>query len=105
MTTDRIGAAAPARFEVRLAVLPVPGLRSPAAETVGQALRDLGFEGPQHLSIGKLFVWETPAPTAEAARDEATRMADRLLLNPVTEEAHILSVRALTPEDRPEPEA
>lgn len=95
-------------FEVRLAVVPVAGLRSPAAETVLAALGDLGFDRIGTLSMGKFFIWETVAPTGEAAREEAQEMANRLLRNPVTEEAFVLSITptaiAVTPtpaEDRP----
>lgn len=105
MTRNPEGMPSLPRFEVRLAVLPVPGLRSPAAEAVSLALRDLGFDGPQNLSIGKLFLWETAAPSLDAAREEAEHMADRLLRNPVTEEARVLSVRALPAAGRTEPEA
>ena len=82
----------PESFEVRLAVLPVQGLRSPSAETVVAALSDLGFSQVERLSLGKLFIWHTRAPGLKAAEAEALQMAERLLANPVTEEALVLSV-------------
>lgn len=83
-------------YRVRLAVLPIAGLRNPAAETVAAALEDLGEHGVEALSLGKLFVWQTRSATAESAAEEAQRLARLLLCNPVTETADVIDVMPVT---------
>jgi len=81
------------RFAVRLAVSPLPGMRSPEGETVETALHALGFGGVAQVTVGKLFEWVVEADSAARARADAQAMVDALLANPVSERAEILDVR------------
>lgn len=80
-------------WQVRLAVLPLEGMRSPEGETARDALRALGFEDVESVTAGKVYEWTTRAPDAEAARREAEAMAAALLANPVSERAIVVEVR------------
>ena len=81
------------RWRVRLAVLPLEGMRSPEGETALAALRALGFEAVEAVTAGKVYEWTTRAADAEAAGREAEAMAAALLANPVSERALVLEVR------------
>ena len=85
------------RWRVRLAVLPLEGMRSPEGETALMALQALGFRGLGAVTAGKVYEWTTAADDAAAARAEAEAMAAALLANPVSERAIVLDVREVAP--------
>lgn len=83
-------------FRVRVAIMPVDGMRSPEGETVATALAALGFGEVGAMTVGKLYEWTSDKADAAQARDEAEAMARTLLANPVSERATVLDVREAT---------
>ncbi|APW96540.1 phosphoribosylformylglycinamidine synthase [Halobiforma lacisalsi AJ5] len=57
------------------------GVLDPEAETTKQALERLGFE-LEELRSSDRFEIDLEAPSADAARERADEMAERLLANP-----------------------
>lgn len=74
------------RFRARVRVMPRPTLLDPQGQAVAHALGELGFRGVAGARVGRSVELTLEAPTAEAARDGALRMCERLLANPVTED-------------------
>ena len=66
-----------ATVEIRLK----SGVLDPEAETTARALERLGFE-LEDLRSADLFELDVDAESADAARERATEMAERLLANP-----------------------
>ena len=58
----------------------------PQGQAVGNALPSLGFAPARSLRIGKHVELELEAADEQAALDQATRMAQTLLANPVIED-------------------
>lgn len=81
-------------FHVAVHIVPRRGLLDPQGKAVADALRTLGFDSVDEARIGRHIVLELHAPSAEEARDAASRMCERLLANPVTEDFEIASVQA-----------
>jgi phosphoribosylformylglycinamidine synthase len=65
------------------------GILDPQGKAVHHALNVMGFEDVQDVRIGKQVVLKLSAVTEEAAREEATAMAKKLLVNSVTEDFDI----------------
>lgn len=65
------------------------GIADPEGATIERALPALGFRGVRAVRAGKLFRFELEAPDAEAALATATSLAERLLSNPVIEDAAV----------------
>jgi phosphoribosylformylglycinamidine synthase subunit PurS len=63
-----------------------PEILDPAGQAVANALPNLGFAPVSSLRIGKHIELELEADTAEAALEQAAKMADVLLANPVIED-------------------
>ncbi|HAM02065.1 MAG TPA: phosphoribosylformylglycinamidine synthase [Acidimicrobiaceae bacterium] len=75
--------------EVRLR----PGIADPQGATIERALPALGFSGVDQVRVGKAVRFLIDAADEASARAEAQDMAERLLANPVIEEAEV-TVRA-----------
>jgi phosphoribosylformylglycinamidine synthase len=75
----------PVRVEVRLR----PGIADPQGATIERALPALGFDGVGSLRVGKVLHFTLEAPDAGLARARAQEMCERLLANPVIEDADI----------------
>jgi len=71
--------------EVRLR----PGIADPQGATIERALPALGFAGVEAVRVGKAIRFLVDASDDIAAREQAEKMTDRLLANPVIEEAAI----------------
>ena len=71
-----------------------PEILDPAGQAVGNALPSLGFAAPQSLRIGKHVALTLDAEDADQAEQQATKIAETLLANPVIED---FRVRAVTP--------
>jgi phosphoribosylformylglycinamidine synthase PurS subunit len=85
------------RFDVRVEVRLRPGIADPEGATIERALPALGFDGVEGVRVGKSIRFTVEAPDEDAARSRATDMADRLLANPVIEDADIaISVGVLS---------
>ncbi len=63
-----------------------PEILDPAGQAVLNALPSLGLPAAQALRIGKHVELELEAEDADAALEQATKMAEVLLANPVIED-------------------
>jgi phosphoribosylformylglycinamidine synthase len=66
-----------------------PEILDPAGSAVANALPALGFAPVASLRIGKHIELEIDAETPDAAREQAAKMADVLLANPVIEDYEV----------------
>ena len=71
--------------EVRVALR--DGIADPEGQTIGDALRSLGYAGVGTVRSGKLIGIELEAADRAAAEAEVAEMCRRLLANPVMEVA------------------
>jgi phosphoribosylformylglycinamidine synthase len=71
---------------VEIRVVPRQGILDPEGETIGRALRELGYGGVTAVRAGRLIRLSLEAEDEAAARDEAERMCEELLANPVIED-------------------
>ena len=81
------------RFFANIKVLLKDGVLDPQGETIGRALRDLGFENVIKTSTGKIFKMEIDADTEADARRIAAEASAKLLANPVIEKYEVEVVR------------
>jgi phosphoribosylformylglycinamidine synthase subunit PurS len=77
------------KFEALVEVRLRPGISDPQGATIERALPALGFDGVSDVRVGKAIRFALEAPDAAAARAISTAMTDRLLANPVIEEAEV----------------
>jgi phosphoribosylformylglycinamidine synthase len=80
------------RFDVLVEVRLRPGIADPQGATIERALPALGFSGVEHVRVGKAVRFTVEADDDAMARELAEKMADRLLANPVIEDAEITVV-------------
>ena len=66
-----------------------PEILDPAGQAVANALPTLGFAPVAGLRIGKHIELEVEAEDADAALEQAAKMADVLLANPVIEDSTV----------------
>ena len=72
-----------------------PGIADPEGATIERALPALGFEGVRAVRAGKLFRFDLEADDEDAALASASSLSQRLLSNPVIENAAVrLEARA-----------
>lgn len=74
------------RYAVQVRVTPRPGILDPEGETIGRALGALGYDGVSDVRAGRLITLRIEARSAEAARDTASEMCERLIANPIIED-------------------
>lgn len=74
-------------FPVIVTVTLRPGIADPEGATIERALPALGFTGVTHVRAGKSFAMQIDAPDEVSALEKATALAERLLSNPVIEDA------------------
>ena len=72
-----------ARVIVRLK----PGVLDPQGAAVEKSLQGLGFGDVKNVRVQKLIELDVDTTDADVARAQATAMADKLLRNPVIEDA------------------
>ncbi len=77
------------KFELLVEVRLRPGIADPQGATIERALPALGFEGVEQVRVGKAIRFTLEAADEDAARRQAGDMVDRLLANPVIEDADI----------------
>ena len=63
-----------------------PEILDPQGSAVANALPSLGFEAARSCRIGKHVELELEAADEQAALEQATKMAETLLANPVIED-------------------
>jgi len=74
------------RWRASVTVLPKTGVNDPEGEAILGGLRQLGYSSLSRVRAGRLFHVFIEAPDEAAALDQANRMADQLLANPVIEQ-------------------
>jgi phosphoribosylformylglycinamidine synthase len=74
-------------FPVTVTVTLREGIADPEGATIERALPALGFSGVTHVRAGKSFHMMIDAADEAAALERATALAERLLSNPVIENA------------------
>ena len=73
-------------LQVRVFVTPRKGILDPQGRAVESSLQSLGFENVSGVKVGKYITLDIEARTASEARDEAKKMCEQLLANPVIED-------------------
>ncbi|MHB1209860.1 MAG: phosphoribosylformylglycinamidine synthase subunit PurS [Acidimicrobiales bacterium] len=76
-------------FPVAVTVTLRAGIADPEGATIERALPALGFDGVTHVRAGKSFHMMIEASDEGAALEKATALAQRLLSNPVIEDATV----------------
>jgi phosphoribosylformylglycinamidine synthase len=75
-----------AAHKIVVDVMLKPEILDPAGSAVANALPTLGFAPVRSLRIGKHIELEVEADDADAALEQAAKMAEVLLANPVIED-------------------
>ncbi len=78
---------------------PREGVLDPEGQTIGRALRDLGWDGVRDVRAGRLIHLRLAAEDAGAAEEEVRRMCEELIANPVIEDYEVRIDRAGTDTD------
>jgi phosphoribosylformylglycinamidine synthase len=73
------------------------GIADPEGATIERALPALGFSGVSNVKAGKSFRMSIDAASEEEALEKATALAERLLSNPVIEDAAARLGETVTP--------
>ena len=76
-------------FEALVEVRLRPGISDPQGATIERALPALGFDGVTNVRVGKSIRFHLEAPDKESAHRLTEAMTERLLANPVIEEAEV----------------
>ncbi|MGH9182372.1 MAG: phosphoribosylformylglycinamidine synthase subunit PurS [Acidimicrobiales bacterium] len=77
------------RFDVVVEVRPRRGISDPEGSTIERALPALGFAAVSDVRVGKAIRLSVEAADEDAARSLVGRLCQRLLANPVIEEAEV----------------
>ncbi len=81
--------APPQRYAVLVEVRLRPGIADPQGATIERALPAIGIDGVSGVRAGKALRFEIEADDEAAALARGTEVADRVLANPVIEEATV----------------
>jgi len=73
-------------YTVHVRVVPRAGILDPQGQAVEHALHALGFGAASKVRIGRAIEMTVAAKNADEAREQARKMCDKLLANPVTED-------------------
>jgi phosphoribosylformylglycinamidine synthase PurS subunit len=77
------------KFSVVVEVTGIEGIADPEGQTIERALPALGFDGIEHVRVGKVVRYELDAEDEESARETSEELCRRLLANPVIERAEV----------------
>jgi phosphoribosylformylglycinamidine synthase subunit PurS len=77
------------RFEAMVEISLRAGIADPQGATIEKALPALGIDSISRVRAGKAFRFEVEAADEQAARVSAVDFCQRLLANPVIEDAEI----------------
>ena len=72
-------------MKARVYITLKPGLLDAQGKTIKSALESLGFAGVQDVRMGKYIEIELARTTAAKAKQDAERMCQKLLANPIVE--------------------
>lgn len=75
--------------QILVDVMLKPEILDPQGQAVANALPNLGFPPPVALRIGRHVELALEAADADAALEQATKIADTLLANPVIEDCTV----------------
>jgi phosphoribosylformylglycinamidine synthase subunit PurS len=81
-------------FSFEVLVTLKDGLADPQGKAVESALPALGWSNVSHVRVGKHIRLEVDAADRATARTQVEEMAERLLSNPVIEDARVMEVAA-----------
>ena len=81
-------------FQVEVRVVPRAGILDPQGKAVAGALKSLGFEGVDHVHVGRLVTLSLTAASPGAAEEAAVAMCRQLLANPVIEDFDVRVLEA-----------
>ena len=87
------------RFSVDVLITLKPGLADPQGKAVESALPALGWTNVSGVRVGKHVRLEIDAADEDAVRAQVADMNDRLLSNPVIEDARVLEVHEIVEAD------
>lgn len=73
------------KYQARIYVTLRPSVLDPAGVAVESGLKQLGYEGVEHVRIGKYIELMITATNEDTAREQLDRICDQLLANPVIE--------------------
>jgi phosphoribosylformylglycinamidine synthase len=73
------------------------GIADPEGATIERALPALGFSGVSNVKAGKSFRMSIDAASEQEALEKASALAERLLSNPVIEDAAVRLGETVTP--------
>lgn len=82
------------RYRISIHIVPRRGILDPQGKAVSGALHTMGFDGISEVRVGRYLILDTSADSEESARTAATRMCEKLLANPVTEDFEIAKVES-----------
>ena len=88
------------RYSVDVLVTLKPGLADPQGKAVESALPALGWTNVSGVRVGKHVRLEIDATGEDAVRAQVAEMNDRLLSNPVIEDARVLEIHEIVEADR-----
>ena len=83
-------------FVVEVLVRFKPSIVEPQGKAVLLTAQELGWENVEKIRIGKFIEIFLQASSSQEAKEEAQRLAEKLLYNPVIEEYRILSIEECT---------
>lgn len=73
-------------FLARVVVTLKPMVNDPQGDTIGNGLRDLGFDTLESVRAGKYFELRVTETDESLARQKVAEMCDQLLANPIIED-------------------
>jgi phosphoribosylformylglycinamidine synthase PurS subunit len=77
------------RFDVLVEVQLRPGISDPQGATIERALPTLGFSEVHSVKVGRAIRFEVEATDPDDAARKAHELAEKLLANPVIEQADV----------------
>ena len=88
------------RFSVDVLITLKPGLADPQGKAVESALPALGWTNVSAVRVGKHVRLEVVAADEDAVHAQVAEMNERLLSNPVIEDARLLEIHEIVEADR-----
>lgn len=79
-------------MKVRVFVRLKQGVLDVQGKAVEHGVHNLGFKDVSGVRIGKLIEFDVEAKNADAAKEEAKAMCEKLLANPIIEDFEIHSI-------------
>ncbi len=76
-------------FDVLVEILPLDEIADPQGSAIERSLPALGFDRAGHVRVGKAIRLQVRDVSQTAAENYVTQMCERLLVNPVIEQAHV----------------